>query len=562
MSILSEAHQKRLQQARAAIKSRENWSAFAEVPSEKVYGAGSKQQGEERFHALLNKDFVFAVPQADAQMVAGEKISPYGLPMNMRYPKLPADVLLSRSERAQKSWRKTDVDTRLAVCSIMLDKLAEVAFLTANAVMHTTGQPFVMSFQAGAPHALDRGLEALAYAAEALTANVPAAVWQKVTGKNKAGENITTTLHKTFHARGKGIGLIVGCATFPTWNSYSGIFANLATGNSVIIKPAEAAILPLAITVDIMRKVLADNGFDADTVQLAITGGDRNQTQALAKDARVKMIDYTGGPGFGEWLYANCPGTQLYLELAGINNILIESTDNLRGMMGNIAFSLSLFGGQMCTAPQNIYIPRDGITTENGILSFDDTAKAIASAVEKLLGDDERAFALLGALNSDAVGKRVAAFAAEDADFVLKYATANYAAYPDARTAKPQILKVHSADDPRASEEQFGPIAFIIPCDSAQAALDSVCHSIIKHGAMTTSLYSVNDDFREQAIDAITDAGSPLSINLTGGVYVNQSAAYTDFHGSALNPSANTSLTDLGFVSQRFGWVTIREQKD
>ena len=30
--------------------------------------------------------------------------------------------------------------------------------------MHTTGQAFVMAFQAGGPHAQDRGLEAVAYA--------------------------------------------------------------------------------------------------------------------------------------------------------------------------------------------------------------------------------------------------------------------------------------------------------------------------------------------------------------------------------------------------------------
>lgn len=562
MSILSEAHKSRLQQARDAIKKRGNWSAFPEIPSEKIYGVGSKQQGEERFHALLGKDFLFAVPQEDADMVEGEHISPYGLAMHLRYPKLPAHTLLERAEHAQKSWRQTDADTRLGLCSLMLDRLASVSFLMANAVMHTTGQPFVMSFQAGAPHALDRALETLAYAAEALEAHAPSALWQKVTGKNKDGDNITTTLHKTFHARGKGIGLVIGCATFPTWNSYPGMFANLATGNSVIVKPAEAAILPLAISVDIMRQVLKENGFDPNIVQLAVTGGERAHTQALAKDARVKMIDFTGGPGFGQWLQENCPGTQLYLELAGINNILIESTHNLRGMTANIAFSLSLFGGQMCTAPQNIYVPRGGIATENGHLGFDEVAQAIATAVEKLLGDDERAFALLGALNSEAVGKRVQAFAGEDADFVLKHGTARYSDYPDARTAKPQILKVASASDPRASEEQFGPIAFIIPCDDAQAALDAVCDSIARHGAMTTSLYSINDAYRESAIAAISDAGSPLSVNLTGGVYVNQSAAYTDFHGSGLNPSANTSLTDLGFVSQRFGWVTVREQKD
>jgi hypothetical protein len=34
----------------------------------------------------------------------------------------------------------------------------------AHAVMHTTGQSFLMGFQAGGPHAQDRALEAIAYA--------------------------------------------------------------------------------------------------------------------------------------------------------------------------------------------------------------------------------------------------------------------------------------------------------------------------------------------------------------------------------------------------------------
>ncbi|MDO5090315.1 MAG: phenylacetic acid degradation protein PaaN [Cardiobacteriaceae bacterium] len=561
MTLFSDAHRSRLERARQAARSRENWAAFAEVPSEKIYGEGSKARGEADFHALLGKPFAFAVPQENAEYADGERTSPYGLALNLSYPKLPAEALLARAEKAQKSWRKADVDTRLGLCSMMLDRLAEQSFLMANAVMHTTGQPFVMSFQAGAPHALDRALEALAYAADAMQASAFAVNWQKVTGKNKEGQNITTTLAKTFRTRGKGVGLVVGCATFPTWNGYPGLFASLVTGNSVIVKPAESAILPLAISVDIMRKVLADNGFDPDTVQLAVTGGDRAITQTLAKDARVKMIDYTGGPGFGRWLQENCPDTQLYLEQAGINNILIESTDNLRGMTANIAFSLSLFAGQMCTAPQNIYIPRAGIETENGALSFDDTAAAIAKGVEKLLADNDRAFALLGALGSDAVAKRVHDVAQNAGDTLLATEKADYAPYPNARTAKPLIIKT-DAQDALAGEEQFGPIAFVIACDDADDALAKVCASIGQHGAMTTSLYSVHDAYREKAIDAIADAGSPLSVNLTGGVYVNQSAAYSDFHGSGLNPAANTSLTDLGFVSQRFGWVTVREQKD
>jgi hypothetical protein len=43
-----------------------------------------------------------------------------------------------------------------------------------------------------------------------------------------------------------------------------------------------------------------------------------------------------------------------------------------------------------------------------------------------------------------------------------------------------------------------------------------------------------------------------LSINLTGGVFVNQSAAYSDYHGTGGNPAANASYADSAFVANRF----------
>ena len=48
----------------------------------------------------------------------------------------------------------------------------------------------------------------------------------------------------------------------------------------------------------------------------------------------------------------------------------------------------------MCTAPQNIFVPRDGIETDEGHKSFDEVARGIAGAVEKLIGDPERAAAI------------------------------------------------------------------------------------------------------------------------------------------------------------------------
>ena len=44
--------------------------------------------------------------------------------------------------------------------------------------------------------------------------------------------------------------------------------------------------------------------------------------------------------------------------------------------------------------------------------------------------------------------------------------------------------------------------------------------------------------------EAALDVGVALSVNLTEGVYVNQSAAFSDFHATGANPAANASLTD------------------
>lgn len=554
-------HEARLKDAITAIENRKDWAAFAEMPSEKLYGEGSKQKGEQAFHALLGKEFHFQAPMSNSQTSAGERTSPYGLDLNISYPKVEAQTLLERAEKAQRSWRVLDYKTHLGISLEILQRLNEQAFLMANAVMHTTGQPFVMSFQAGSAHALDRALEAVAYVAKAIEANDHSLLWEKTVGKDKEGNPIIHKMNKRFVPRGKGIAMAIGCATFPTWNSYPGIFASLSTGNSVIIKPSEQALLPLAITVDIMRTVLQEANLDPDIVQLAVSGGDYNYTQTLAKDSRVKMIDYTGSTAFGDWLQNNCPATQLYLEQAGLNNIFIESTDNLKGLASNIAFSLSLYGGQMCTAPQNIFIPKEGIQTDQGHQTFEQVSQTISQSVDKLLGDERRSFAILGALNSDNVKERVEQVQTQaKSNVVLKSDAASFEAFPNARTAKPLIVVADNDNRDLALTEQFGPIAFVMACDNRETALTAICDSIEKHGAMTTSFYSTDEAFKEKAIAAISDAGSPISVNLTGLIHVNQSAAYSDFHGSALNPAANTTLTDLGFVSQRFGWVTIREQ--
>ena len=72
-------------------------------------------------------------------------------------------------------------------------------------------------------------------------------------------------------------------------------------------------------------------------------------------------------------------------------------------------------------------------------------------------------------------------------------------------------------------------------------------------------MYSTDEEVIDQAIDVAEDAGVALSINLTGGVFVNQSAAFSDFHGTGANPAANAALTDAAFVASRFRVVQHRQ---
>ena len=77
-------------------------------------------------------------------------------------------------------------------------------------------------------------------------------------------------------------------------------------------------------------------------------------------------------------------------------------------------------------------------------------------------------------------------------------------------------------------------------------------------GALTLSAYTTSAEGESQALDAAIEGRVALSLNLTGGVFVNQSAAFSDYHGTGGNPAANASLADAAFVANRFRVVQSR----
>lgn len=543
-----EKHQALLQQAVAAIEARGYWSPYAENP--RVYGDTAIEDGRKAFDAYRGAQFYLDQPGVVDR--GGAEVSPYGLALNIAYPQCRVDALIDAAKAGMAGWTKAGADARAGVCLEILARLNTRSFEMAHAVMHTTGQPLMMAFQAAGPHAQDRGLEAVAYAWREMKQVPATAPWEKPQGKNPP-----LKMEKKFTVVPRGVALVIACSTFPTWNGYPGIFASLATGNPVIVKAHPTVILPLAISVAVARQVLKEAGFDPNLVSLLIDDPAAPVAKDVAMRPEVRLIDYTGGPDFGNWLEENCRQAKVYTEKAGVNCVVVDSIDDYKGMLKNLAFTLSLYSGQMCTTPQTIFVSREGVNTPDGVVSAEQFGHDLANAVSKFLEDPARAVEVLGAIQSPASLARLEA--AHELGEVLRASSAiSHPHWPTARVRSPLILRVDVVDEHAYMEERFGPISFVVETATTAQSLAMAERVIREQGAITFALYSTNPLMVEHAEEAALRVGVALSINLTGGVFVNQSAGFSDFHATGANPAANACLTDSAFVASRFFVVQSR----
>lgn len=541
----------RLEAAYAAQQSRTYFAAWPESP--RAYAEDGMAQGLSAFQSLLTQNFTELL-QDGSQGWVGDEVSPYMMTgLGIQYPKFAPEVLIANAKSAQKVWSKTSADIRAAVLLDALDRVALRFFEIAYATMHTTGQSFMMSFQASGPHANDRALEVLSMAYHELNRFPSDVTWVKNMGK------FDLTLQKNYKAIPKGVALVVGCSTFPTWNTVPGLFGSLMTGNASIVKPHPKSVLPIAIVVAEMQKALIAAGLPASVVQLGVDTLDHPITKELAEDTAVKLIDYTGGSAFGDYI-ESLQGKTVFTEKAGVNSVILDSVADANAVFGNLAFAASLYSGQMCTAPQNIFVSAEGVKTAEGVLSYDDVVAGIANAVKGLAENPKMGAGTLGAIQNDITSTRVKSVeAAAGSSVALASMNIVNPEFPDARTASPTVIAVDAADVKSWKHECFGPIVFVVKTESAAHSLALTSDSASELGAITCSCYSTDNEFMTEVEDAMNEVFTPVSFNFTGAAFVNQHAAFSDFHVTGGNPSGNASFTDSQYVNRRFVWVGNRK---
>lgn len=547
-----EKYESLINEAIDAVHKREHYTPFPEMPSPADYGEGAETAQKAAFESQLGGKFDRLKQTSDSWLESDEE-SPYtGKALKISYPvNSNIEAYISAAKKANEKWKATDAKTRAGLLVETLHQLKSHFFELAFATMHTTGQSYLMSFQASGPHAADRALESIALGYAELTRFADKISWEKPAGKfnlklEKFGMNV-----------GRGLALAIGCSTFPTWNTLPGLYASLITGNPVIVKPHPRAIYPIAIVVSVIQDVLKENGFDPNLVQLASDKADNQITKKLAEHAEIKIIDFTGSNSFGSYV-EGLPGKVVFTEKAGVNSIIIDSIDDLDAMAKNIAFSISLYSGQMCTAPQNIYIPENGINLKEGHASLQDVEKAIVDQTRGLVEHPKAGHAVAGAIQSKATMDRVLKAKEIGGNVLLENKAIANPEFPDAQTQSPIIIELAKDKRGLVKGEMFGPIVFIIPTKDTNESLELASKAAREHGAISCSAYTLNESTLQNIATTMADAGTPVSFNLTGGVYVNQNAGFSDFHVSGGNPAGNASFTNPEFVVKRFVRVQSR----
>ena len=535
-----------------AIQANKERVFFAQYPEHpKAYGPDAGPTGEAAFKKQLGNKFEELL-QSDKGNWGGEENSPFTRDdLGVTYPILDTESLVSQARASKREWANLSVGERAGILVESLENLKSRFFEIGYATMHTTGQSFIMSFQASGPHAADRALEAVAMGYEEQTRFPDAVTWVKPMGK------FDITLKKEYKPVAKGVALVIGCSTFPTWNTVPGLYASLITGNPTIVKPHPGSVLPIAIVVAEIQKVLAEAGLNPNICQLGTDTSVHLIAKELAEHKDVKLIDYTGGSAFGNYI-EGIQGKTVFTEKAGVNSCIIDSVHDLKPVMQNIAFSISLYSGQMCTAPQNFFVPESGVKTSEGNLSFDEFVDHFKQAISGIANHPKMGVGVYGAIQNQATYDRLQTTSSGTA-VVLPTVEVDSPEFNNARVGSPTVLVVDSDQVESYEQELFGPIVFIVKTKSTEDSVARAKEMGENHGAITCLAYSTEEKTKSYIKEQMEEVFVPVSFNLVGGIFVNQHAAFSDFHVTGGNPAGNASFTNPEYVNKRFVWVGHRE---
>jgi len=124
----------------------------------------------------------------------------------------------------------------------------------------------------------------------------------------------------------------------------------IATGNSIIIKPASSTPL----TAVEFAKIIDGIDIPRGMFNLVITPG--SKMNMIVESERVQKISFTGSDKVGWGIKARSGKKHVTLELGGNAPVIIDKNANLEKAAKEVAYGVLLYAGQICISTQRIII--------------------------------------------------------------------------------------------------------------------------------------------------------------------------------------------------------------
>ena len=260
-----------------------------------------------------------------------------------------------------------------------------------------------------------------------------------------------------------GVVGIISAFNFPVavwaWNAC----LSAICGNASVWKPSPKTPLTALAVQHICNQVMEVNKLPP-IFQIFIDGGTELAARFVA-DPRVALVSFTGstavGRHVGERVAARL-GKSL-LELGGNNAIIVDETANLDLAVPSIVFGAVGTAGQRCTTTRRVLVHKSRL---------DELEKRLVRAYSQVkIGDPLDSGTLMGPLIDSAAVKRYEA-AIEAARKAGGEVLCGAKVLPGpGNYVEPTIIRARNEWE-IVQTETFGPILYVIPVDSLEAALE------------------------------------------------------------------------------------------
>lgn len=307
--------------------------------------------------------------------------------------------------------------------------------------------------------------------------------------------------------QGKGVGLVISPWNFPIAIPAGGVVAALASGNTVILKPAKDAILCGYR----LCQCFWNAGVSKNTLQF-VPGRGSDVGEHMIPSKEIDFTIFTGGEETAYKIIKARPDIHLSAETGGKDATIVTAMADRDQALGHVMASAFHNSGQKCSATSLLVLEKE---------LFDDEAykMQIKEAVESLQTGSVWDFSnRIGTLSNKPTGKleKSLGYLDEGEEWLVK---PDYADRGNPYMLKPSVRWGTKAGDFCHMNELFGPVLSVMLAEDLDHAIEIV--NATGYG-LTSGLESLDKREQERWKEKIIAGNLYINRGTTGAIVLRQ----------------------------------------